>query len=100
MPIVLELARAAQARGIGLTLDAEEQDRLDPSLGLFGQVFSDPALAGWSGLGLAVQAYGRRAIPTLRWLRRLSERQAKRIPVRLVKGAYWDSRASRVPAPT
>ncbi len=91
VPIVLELARAAQARGIGLTLDAEEQDRLDPSLGLFGQVFSDPALAGWSGLGLAVQAYGRRAIPTLRWLRRLSERQAKRIPVRLVKGAYWDS---------
>ena len=90
-PLVLELARAAQARGIGLTLDAEEQDRLDPSLGLFGRIFTDPALSGWTGLGLAVQAYSRRAIPTLRWLRRLSERQGKRIPVRLVKGAYWDS---------
>ncbi len=89
--LVVELANAARARGLGLTLDAEEQDRLDPSLGLFGRVFTDPALDGWPGLGLAVQAYGRRAIPVLRWLRRLSERGAKRIPVRLVKGAYWDS---------
>ncbi len=90
-PLILQLATTARARGIGLTLDAEEQDRLDPSLGLFGEVFTDPALDGWAGLGLAVQAYGRRAIPTLRWLRRLSERAGKRIPVRLVKGAYWDS---------
>ena len=53
--------------------------------------FTDPALDGWNGLGLAVQAYGKRAIPVLRWLRRLAERSGKRIPVRLVKGAYWDS---------
>ena len=91
VPLVIELATAARAYGIGLTLDAEEQDRLDPSLGLFARVFTDPALDGWPGLGLAVQAYGKRAIPVLRWLRRLSERGAKRIPVRLVKGAYWDS---------
>lgn len=91
VPLVIELAKAARARGIGLTLDAEEQDRLDPSLGLFGRVFMDPALDTWSGFGIAVQAYGRRAIPTLRWLRRLAERSGKRIPVRLVKGAYWDS---------
>ena len=53
--------------------------------------FTNPALDGWNGLGIAVQAYGKRAIPTLRWLRRLAERSGKRIPVRLVKGAYWDS---------
>ena len=91
VPLVLELARAARARGIGLTIDAEEQDRLDLSLGLFARIFTDPSLDNWPGLGLAVQAYGRRAIPTLRWLRRVSLQQSKRIPVRLVKGAYWDS---------
>ena len=91
VPRVIELAKLARSLGLGLTLDAEEQDRLDPSLGLFGRVFTDPALDGWSGLGLAVQAYGKRAIPVLRWLRRLAERSGKRIPVRLVKGAYWDS---------
>jgi RHH-type transcriptional regulator, proline utilization regulon repressor / proline dehydrogenase / delta 1-pyrroline-5-carboxylate dehydrogenase len=91
VPLVLELARTARARGIGLTIDAEEQDRLDLSLGLFGRVFTDPSLSNWPGLGLAVQAYGRRAIPVLRWLRRLALQQAKRMPVRLVKGAYWDS---------
>ena len=53
--------------------------------------FTNPALDNWNGLGIAVQAYGKRAIPVLRWLRRLAERAGKRIPVRLVKGAYWDS---------
>ena len=91
LPRIVELARAARARGIGLTLDAEEQDRLDLSLGLFHAAYTHADLDGWTGLGLAVQAYGRRAIPVLRWLRRLAERSGKRIPVRLVKGAYWDS---------
>jgi RHH-type proline utilization regulon transcriptional repressor/proline dehydrogenase/delta 1-pyrroline-5-carboxylate dehydrogenase len=90
-PRVVELARAARARGLGLTIDAEEQDRLEPLLGVFAAAFAHPALRGWPGLGLAVQAYGKRAIPLLRWLRRLSEAERKRIPVRLVKGAYWDS---------
>ena len=90
-PRLVEIARAARSAGIGLTIDAEEQDRLDITLGMFGQLYLDPALDGWPGLGLAVQGYGRRAVPVLRWLRRLSERGAKRIPVRLVKGAYWDS---------
>ena len=91
VPRLVSLARAARARGLSMTIDAEEQDRLEPTLELFGAAFTNPALDSWNGLGLAVQAYGKRAIPVLRWLRRLSERTGKRIPVRLVKGAYWDS---------
>ena len=90
-PRMLTLARAARSRGLPITIDAEEQDRLAPTLEVFAATFTNPALDNWSGLGLAVQAYGRRAIPTLRWMRRLAERAGKRIPVRLVKGAYWDS---------
>lgn len=90
-PRLLSLARAARSRGLSIAIDAEEQDRLDPTLHHFAALFTDPALDGWNGLGLAVQAYGKRAVPVLRWLRRLSERTGKRIPVRLVKGAYWDS---------
>ena len=90
-PRLLSLARAARSRGLPLTIDAEEQDRLDPTLDLFAATFTDPTLDSWNGFGIAVQAYGKRAIPVLRWLRRLAERTGKRIPVRLVKGAYWDS---------
>jgi RHH-type proline utilization regulon transcriptional repressor/proline dehydrogenase/delta 1-pyrroline-5-carboxylate dehydrogenase len=90
-PRLVELAIAARRNGLGLTVDAEEQDRLDPTLTMFAAAFSDPALEGWPGLGLAVQAYGKRAIPVLRWLRRLAQDAGKPIPVRLVKGAYWDS---------
>ncbi|MBX9684268.1 MAG: bifunctional proline dehydrogenase/L-glutamate gamma-semialdehyde dehydrogenase PutA [Hyphomicrobium sp.] len=90
-PRLLTLARAARARGLGLTIDAEEQDRLDLTARMFGEMLTHPALAAWNGLGIAVQAYGKRAVPLLRWLRRLSEDTGKRIPVRLVKGAYWDS---------
>ncbi|KAB2919773.1 MAG: bifunctional proline dehydrogenase/L-glutamate gamma-semialdehyde dehydrogenase PutA [Hyphomicrobiaceae bacterium] len=91
LPRVIELAAAARRHGLSVTIDAEEQDRLDLTLGIFEQVFIDPVIEGWPGLGIAVQAYGKRAVPVLRWLRRLSQRQRKRIPVRLVKGAYWDS---------
>lgn len=90
-PLVLMLARAARAKGLGLTIDAEEQDRLDITAALFGEMLLHPALDGWNGLGLAVQAYGKRAVPLLRWIRRLAEQTGKRVPVRLVKGAYWDS---------
>ncbi|HUS96731.1 MAG TPA: bifunctional proline dehydrogenase/L-glutamate gamma-semialdehyde dehydrogenase PutA, partial [Hyphomicrobiaceae bacterium] len=91
MPRLIELLGAARDNKLGLTIDAEEQDRLDLTLGLFGELFARPEAIGWEGLGLAVQAYGKRAIPTLRWLRRLSAQHGRRIPVRLVKGAYWDS---------
>ncbi|WP_372641453.1 bifunctional proline dehydrogenase/L-glutamate gamma-semialdehyde dehydrogenase PutA [Hyphomicrobium sp.] len=90
-PKLLTLARAARAKGLGLTVDAEEQDRLDVTADIFGDTFISPHLDGWNGLGIAVQAYGKRAIPMLRWLRHLSGQTGKRIPVRLVKGAYWDS---------
>jgi RHH-type proline utilization regulon transcriptional repressor/proline dehydrogenase/delta 1-pyrroline-5-carboxylate dehydrogenase len=90
-PRLLELALLARDKGLTLTVDAEEQDRLDVQLEVFASVYLDPVLASWAGFGLAVQAYGRRAIPALRWLRRLSIAGARRIPVRLVKGAYWDS---------
>ena len=72
-------------------MEAEGQDRWGLTLEFFASTLPNPALDGWNGLGIAVQAYGKRTIPVLRWLRRLAERQGKRIPVRLVKGAYWDS---------
>jgi RHH-type proline utilization regulon transcriptional repressor/proline dehydrogenase/delta 1-pyrroline-5-carboxylate dehydrogenase len=90
-PRLLTLLKAAEQHGLNVTIDAEEQDRLEPTLDAFGAMFLHPSLANWHGLGIAVQAYGKRAVPVLRWLRRLSERTGKRIPLRLVKGAYWDS---------
>lgn len=90
-PRLLELAKRARDHQLSLIVDAEEQDRLDISLAMFARVFGSAALQGWPGLGLAVQAYGRRAIPVLGWLRRLSQSAGRPIPVRLVKGAYWDS---------
>ena len=74
-----------------LTIDAEEQDKLELSLSLVEPLFTDPALAGWNGLGLAVQAYGKRTLPLIDWLSQMASATGRRIPVRLVKGAYWDS---------
>ncbi len=90
-PRLLTLARAARDKGLGLVVDAEEQDRLDITAQIFGETFLKTELEGWNGFGIAVQAYGKRAIPLLRWLRRLAGQSGRRIPVRLVKGAYWDS---------
>ena len=90
-PRLLTLLKAARAQALAVTIDAEEQNRLEPLLDQFAIAFTDPALEGWDELGIAVQAYGRRAVPVLRWLRALAERSGRRIPVRLVKGAYWDS---------
>lgn len=91
LPRLEALVRHAETRGLAITIDAEEQDRLELTLLMFGEVLLNPAFRAWNGLGIAVQAYGRRAVPVLRWLRRLAEETGKRIPVRLVKGAYWDS---------
>ncbi len=85
------LALAAKQHAIGLTVDAEEADRLELSLDIVGAVMADARLAGWDGLGLAVQAYQKRASAVLDWVAALGRRTAHRIPVRLVKGAYWDT---------
>jgi RHH-type proline utilization regulon transcriptional repressor/proline dehydrogenase/delta 1-pyrroline-5-carboxylate dehydrogenase len=90
-PRLIALLKAAAGRGLAVTIDAEEQDRHEIMLDLFARAYTDPDLERWTGLGIAVQAYGRRAIPTIRWLRRLALQGGRRIPVRLVKGAYWDS---------
>jgi len=95
LPRAQALTRAARDRGIGLNIDAEEAARLDLSLDLIEAILSDPHLAGWDGFGVVVQAYGRRAGATLDWLHALAERLDRRIMVRLVKGAYWDTEIKR-----
>jgi RHH-type transcriptional regulator, proline utilization regulon repressor / proline dehydrogenase / delta 1-pyrroline-5-carboxylate dehydrogenase len=92
---VITLARAARARNIGLTIDAEEYERLEMSLRVIDGVAADPALRGWDGLGFAVQAYQRRALSVIDWAEELSLRRGLRLTVRLVKGAYWDLEIQR-----
>ncbi len=88
---LLQLAQAAKQANINMTIDAEEADRLDLSLDIFEQVYCDDSLADWQGLGVAVQAYQKRAIYVIDYLNELSQRIQRRIPLRLVKGAYWDT---------
>jgi RHH-type transcriptional regulator, proline utilization regulon repressor / proline dehydrogenase / delta 1-pyrroline-5-carboxylate dehydrogenase len=85
------LSIKAMKQRICLTVDAEEADRLDISLDIIANVFSDPDLKDWDGLGLAVQAYQKRATAVIHWLVDLAKRENKHMRVRLVKGAYWDS---------
>ena len=89
------LALLAQSAGIGLNVDAEEADRLDLSLDVVEAVLADPALAGWDGFGVVVQAYGKRAVHVIDWLHELAGQLERRIMVRLVKGAYWDTEVKR-----
>ncbi len=86
-----QLAKQAQQAQIGLTVDAEEADRLEMSLDIFSAVLTHPDFANWDGLGLAVQAYQKRALSLIQWLIELGRNNGKRINVRLVKGAYWDT---------
>jgi RHH-type proline utilization regulon transcriptional repressor/proline dehydrogenase/delta 1-pyrroline-5-carboxylate dehydrogenase len=95
VPATLELALAAKQAGMGLNIDAEEAGRLDLSLDVIQAVLSDPRLAGWDGFGVVVQAYGKRAGGVLDWLYALSQHLDRKIMVRLVKGAYWDTEIKR-----
>src|SRR5436190_18057683 len=95
LPVLLGLARQARDAGIGFTIDAEEADRLEPMLDLVEAVALAPELAGWDGLGLAVQAYQKRALPLVDWLAGLARRAKRRLMVRVVKGAYWDTEIKR-----
>jgi len=94
-PRVLELAQLARAQGIGFTIDAEEADRLELSLDVIAGAYADASLNGWEGYGLAVQAYQKRAPYVLDYLAALAREHGRRMPVRLVKGAYWDSEIKR-----
>jgi RHH-type proline utilization regulon transcriptional repressor/proline dehydrogenase/delta 1-pyrroline-5-carboxylate dehydrogenase len=94
-PAILELAQLAKSYGIGFTIDAEEADRLELSLDLIEATFSDKSLDGWEGYGLAVQAYQKRTPYVIDFLANLARRVGRRMPVRLVKGAYWDAEVKR-----
>ncbi|HEX8900190.1 bifunctional proline dehydrogenase/L-glutamate gamma-semialdehyde dehydrogenase PutA [Vitreimonas sp.] len=89
------LARKAAAANVGFTIDAEECDRLMMSLDIIEGVARDPALKSWDGLGMAVQAYGKRARAVIAWADALGEDIGRKFMVRLVKGAYWDSEIKR-----
>src|SRR4051812_14070925 len=89
------LAVLAKESNIAFTVDAEESERLEMSLDIIEAVAGLPSLKGWDGLGMAVQAYGKRCRPTLAWIDALGAATGRRISVRLVKGAYWDSEIKR-----
>jgi len=95
VPQVFALARRAATLGIQLTIDAEEADRLDLSLDVIGALAADSATRDWPGLGLAVQAYGKRALDVIDWAAATARLHQRKLTVRLVKGAYWDSEIKR-----
>ncbi|GEO83999.1 MULTISPECIES: bifunctional proline dehydrogenase/L-glutamate gamma-semialdehyde dehydrogenase PutA [Alphaproteobacteria] len=95
VPDLLKLAQMAKAHQLNFTVDAEEADRLELSLDVIGAVFSDPSLAGWDGFGLAIQAYQKRAPQVIDYIDDLCQRNGRRMMVRLVKGAYWDTEVKR-----
>ena len=94
-PKVIALARMAKAHDLNFTIDAEEADRLELSLDLIDQVVADSALAGWTGFGLAIQAYQKRAPAVIDHIAALARTHRRSFMVRLVKGAYWDSEIKR-----
>jgi RHH-type proline utilization regulon transcriptional repressor/proline dehydrogenase/delta 1-pyrroline-5-carboxylate dehydrogenase len=95
VPPLLALARRAKGHGLNFTVDAEEADRLELSLAVVGAVVADPSLAGWDGFGVAVQAYQKRAGAVIGFLDELASAHNRRLTVRLVKGAYWDTEIKR-----
>jgi RHH-type proline utilization regulon transcriptional repressor/proline dehydrogenase/delta 1-pyrroline-5-carboxylate dehydrogenase len=95
LPRLVQLARAAAAANITLVIDAEEDDRLEASLDLFEALLGDTELANWNGLGLAVQAYNKAALAVVDHVIALAKRRNRRLVLRLVKGAYWDTEIKR-----
>ncbi|MGY3529869.1 bifunctional proline dehydrogenase/L-glutamate gamma-semialdehyde dehydrogenase PutA [Bradyrhizobium sp. USDA 4452] len=95
VPQLIDLARRAKAFDLNFTVDAEEGDRLELSLDVIAAAFADPSLAGWSGFGLAIQAYQKRAADVIDYIDALTRALDRRMMVRLVKGAYWDTEIKR-----
>ncbi len=94
-PRLLELAQLAKTHDLQFTIDAEEADRLELSLDIIGAVLDDASLGGWDGFGLAVQAYQKRATAVIDWAADIAAAKNRRLTVRLVKGAYWDTEIKR-----
>ncbi|HGS4886496.1 TPA: bifunctional proline dehydrogenase/L-glutamate gamma-semialdehyde dehydrogenase PutA [Vibrio parahaemolyticus] len=88
---LMQLLKRAIEVDVAITIDAEEADRLELSLKLFEKIYRSDLVKGWGKFGLVVQAYSKRALPVLVWLNALAKEQGDLIPLRLVKGAYWDS---------
>ncbi len=95
VPQLIDLARRAKAYDLNFTVDAEEADRLELSLDVIAAAFADPSLAGWNGFGLAIQAYQKRATAVIDYVDALTRALDRRMMVRLVKGAYWDTELKR-----
>ncbi|MBX9650276.1 MAG: bifunctional proline dehydrogenase/L-glutamate gamma-semialdehyde dehydrogenase PutA [Xanthobacteraceae bacterium] len=95
VPRLIDLARQARVHDLNFTVDAEEADRLELSLDVIAAAFGDPSLAGWDGFGLAIQAYQKRASAVIDYVDQLAQRLNRRMMVRLVKGAYWDTEIKR-----
>ena len=92
---ILSLAIKAKEANMGLNIDAEEMDRLDLSLDIIEAVLRDDSLVGWDGFGVVVQGYSKRASAVIEWFYELSKNLDRKIMVRLVKGAYWDTEIKR-----
>jgi RHH-type proline utilization regulon transcriptional repressor/proline dehydrogenase/delta 1-pyrroline-5-carboxylate dehydrogenase len=95
VPRLIDLARRAKAYDLNFTVDAEEADRLELSLEVIAAAFGDASLAGWDGFGLAIQAYQKRAEDVIDYVDDLARTLNRRMMVRLVKGAYWDTEIKR-----
>jgi RHH-type transcriptional regulator, proline utilization regulon repressor / proline dehydrogenase / delta 1-pyrroline-5-carboxylate dehydrogenase len=95
VPRLIDLARQAKTHDLNFTVDAEEADRLELSLDVITAAFRDPSLAGWDGFGLAIQAYQKRASAVIDYVDHLANSLNRRMMVRLVKGAYWDTEIKR-----
>ncbi|EJN04420.1 bifunctional proline dehydrogenase/L-glutamate gamma-semialdehyde dehydrogenase PutA [Phyllobacterium sp. YR531] len=95
VPDLLALAQKAKSYDLNFTVDAEEADRLELSLDVIDRVFADPSLNGWDGFGLAIQAYQKRALEVIDHIDNLAARHNRKMMVRLVKGAYWDTEVKR-----
>lgn len=95
VPQLLDLAQRAKAHDLNFTVDAEEADRLELSLDVIAATLADPSLRGWDGFGLAIQAYQKRASAVIDYVDALACAHERKLMVRLVKGAYWDTEIKR-----
>lgn len=91
LPKLKEIALSVKDNDIWMAIDAEETWRLEISLMIFEELLKDKDFSSFNGLGFVVQAYGKRALFVIKYLKQLAQKYNKKIPVRLVKGAYWDS---------